>query len=289
MKALKTSRSIANRFFGIELEGFHHSGRFTDQVTIQNELSTSGADVRAAGYTHLTTPYWKIVTDGSVDGAEGGFELVSPKLIGEDGLKQVAAVVSAAGAHGYRVDRRCGFHVHVDCSDLTLEQLKRVALMFVKFEQVFDVLVPQSRRGTNNGYCRSIKSRWANIEDAFAAIKKATTIRDLIGVVNAHDRYYKLNLTNLQGFNSRMTIEFRQAAGTWNAEKAINWIRVCVAFVEEARNQKTVRKPEYLHRSMTDQVRSLIDGEAFKGQGLRRYFYARARELDARRGTATNP
>ena len=58
-----------SRRFGVEIE-------FLSTITKEQavmSLRAAGIRVESSYYTHDTTPYWKIVTDGSC-----GYELVSP-------------------------------------------------------------------------------------------------------------------------------------------------------------------------------------------------------------------
>lgn len=102
-------------------------------------------------------------------------ELVSPVLCGKDGLGQVEVVMGVLSELKVKVNESTGFHVHIgsnpffsleevlkDCGFLLLRtfltlrfKLKRICANFVKYEDAFDSLVPVSRRGVNNKYCRS--------------------------------------------------------------------------------------------------------------------------------------
>lgn len=72
--------------FGVEFEAYN-----VNKTTLRNKLVAAGINCEVAGYTHATTRYWKIVTDGSLSGTNT-FELVSPILRGEQGLDEVMKV-----------------------------------------------------------------------------------------------------------------------------------------------------------------------------------------------------
>ena len=127
-----------DRRFGVEIE-------FLSTITVDAALMSlraAGIRVEYMGYTHQTTPQWKIVTDGSC-----GYELVSPVLEGEAGLEEVRIAAAALEAAGAQVDRRCGFHVHFDASSMKLKAVKNLFKLWLKFEDVLDTFQPQSRRG----------------------------------------------------------------------------------------------------------------------------------------------
>jgi hypothetical protein len=50
---------------------------------------------------------------------------------------------------------RTGFHVHVEVEDENLFAMKVICQNFVKFEAAMDLLMPLSRRGDENEYCKS--------------------------------------------------------------------------------------------------------------------------------------
>ncbi|SDX53839.1 amidoligase family protein [Hymenobacter psychrophilus] len=71
------------RTFGVEIEAYG-----VPRATLLAELRAQGLEAEAEGYNHSTRPHWKIVSDGSLSGADA-FELVSPVLQGCDGLECV--------------------------------------------------------------------------------------------------------------------------------------------------------------------------------------------------------
>ena len=135
-----------SRRFGVEIE-------FLSTITKEHavmSLRAAGIRVESSYYTHDTTPYWKIVTDGSC-----GLELVSPVLEGEAGIEEVRIAATALEAAGAQVDKRCGLHVHFDARSMNLKAVKNLFKLWLKFEDVLDTFQPQSRRGNNNTYCRT--------------------------------------------------------------------------------------------------------------------------------------
>src|SRR5487761_1991863 len=102
----------SNRNFGIEIECLG----ITQQLAL-NAMEEAGLSVAIEGYGHSRVGYWKIVPDGSL--SSGGFEVVSPVLSGSNGLDHVEKAASSLMRAGARVDRTCGFHVHVDAAGLT--------------------------------------------------------------------------------------------------------------------------------------------------------------------------
>jgi hypothetical protein len=217
---------VHNRSFGIEVECFG----CTMEVA-KSAIEAAGIGINIEGYNHQLRSDWKIVTDASVN---NGFEVVSPILSGNDGLNQVRKVARALISVGARVDKRCGFHVHVDARDLSGADLAHCVRRYAAHENQIDTFMPNSRRGTLNSYCRSMTP----VVDVLEGTIPSASARAVAGRV--HDRFYKLNLC---AYLRHSTIEFRQHSGTVDARKMVNWIIFCVTFVEDSRTQVVVDTP----------------------------------------------
>lgn len=193
--------------FGIEIEAYNCS-----REKLARELRDAGIRVAVEGYNHTTTEYWKLVTDSSLQGSET-FELVSPVLVGEAGLKELEKVCWVLDICDAKVNDSCGLHVHLDAAGFDLDTWKNLALTYKHLEHLIDAFMPGSRR--NNTYCKSL----TGVSDE--RIKSAGTIDDLQGVFN-NDRYHKVNF---EAYSRHRTVEFRQHSGTTNFTKMENWVR----------------------------------------------------------------
>lgn len=229
-----------NRQFGIELEIAGIS-----RVAALNALQIAGIEVVDMRYTHETTREWKIVPDASV---RDGFEIVSPILRGEDGLAQAALVCRALEAIGTKVNRTCGFHVHFDAQNMSVNEIKTIVTRYAGFEDVIDGFMPMSRRANNNQYCESIRPL-----ASFNSFQQATTIQQLAFIQNS--RYYKINL---QSYTRHGTIEFRQHSGTVDSEKVVNWICFLDDFV--------TRSCEVANQLFSVEINSNVKMPTAKGQ-----------------------
>lgn len=113
------------RTFGVEIE-FETGHRLTiaealDQVVGYHVHMTSYHGTRCSRCGGTVDGYtgWKVETDGTVTRGDYGGEVVSPVLQGEEGLDQVAAVMTAIKAHGGRITNNCGMHVHLGARDMS--------------------------------------------------------------------------------------------------------------------------------------------------------------------------
>merc|ERR1712176_1236182 len=156
---------------------------------------------------------------------------------GGQGLGKVDRVVQTLSYIGdVSINHTMGFHVHVNVSELTLDQLKKVCQNFCKYETALDSMMPPSRRGSENVYCKSnrqaVGGRYGTNASIHQAIASCNSIGEL-GELVSPQKYYKLNLRNIVE-RHQTTIEFRQHSGTCSNKKVKNWVRFCVAFVRNS-------------------------------------------------------
>ena len=148
------------------------------------------------------------------------FELVSPILEGLDGLAQVRTVSEVLTGLGARINISCGLHVHFDASGMDLMNWKRLIKNYAGLESTIDSMMPQSRRGGANSYCKSMK-----INNLNGLIDAATSLNAVRNIFSC--RFHKVNT---QAFARHRTIEFRQHSGTFEAAKIENWILWIIGF-----------------------------------------------------------
>jgi hypothetical protein len=214
------------RKFGVELEIV--GGAYMAASRLASKLNAAGVATTVPGYTHETMDSWKIVPDGSLAG-HNAYELVSPPMpftaASVETLRLVCAVLNA---NGVTVNSSCGFHVHVDANDLSADAMKKLLATVVRFEGAINSLVPASRRRTD--WAKSVARTLGGVEQALKTVKAAETVADLRSALNC-DRYHNLNL---EATRRHGTVEFRQAAGTTDADKVVGWVAMCVGLVNRA-------------------------------------------------------
>lgn len=214
--------------FGVELEFIAPRGH--DRRSIAAELTNAGVAAFDAGYTHATSAKWKLVSDLSVSGEGEAMELVSPILEGERGLADLRKACEVLTRIGCKANRTCGLHVHVGARSMSIQAMRRLAIMYSDFEDVIDACLPPSRRGAANNYLQPVKGANRN------QILSANDAREMARVIHRHgntmsERYRKLNFT---AHWKHGTVEFRHHSGTTEADKACNWVSFCVRMVVAA-------------------------------------------------------
>jgi len=205
-----------NRKFGIEIELISQLHR----PMLAEIINRAGVPCRAEAYNHNTRNHWKLVTDASL--GNGGAELVSPILKGQDGLNQLKKVLDAINENGeVTVNRSTGLHVHHDARDLNGTQMENIVLNYSKFSSNINGVLPRSRRN----------SQWARIQTSVArSSENAHTVAD------ACPRYSAVNLSS---FSRHGTVEFRQHSGSTEYEKIASWIEFTQALVETSNERAT--------------------------------------------------
>jgi hypothetical protein len=262
-----------SRRFGVEIEFL--SNVSPEQVLLN--LRAAGLIAQYEGYTHETTPHWKIVNDGSC-----GYELVSPVLQGEAGIPELHRAAAALEAAGAKVDKRCGLHVHFDARAMSLRAVKNLFKLWLKFEDVLDAFQPESRRGNANHYCQSNlmhapvgpddhRVQCSRVFNKIDACRSIEEMRQLYPC-----RYRKLNI---QSYFRHQTLEVRHHSGTTCPEKITHWVRLMARLFDAAESAATVRnRPEDTGIGMG---RMKWFFQAIDARGLSRFYTARAKKLAA--------
>lgn len=219
--------SYLDRGFGVELECYLPEGMTHAQVAA--ELSRRANILcNHEVYNHHLRSHWKVVTDGSLQSFARGAEFVSPILLGEDGLSELARVCDALTEIGCTVNHQCGVHVHVGVRNASLDFFKSITKFYGIFEGVIDAMMPPSRRDSSNTYCRSMTSA------SPAAIDRTLSLNELISIVTANARMPRYSKLNLSSFIRQKTVEFRQHQGTLDATKVRIWTVLCLRMVDAA-------------------------------------------------------
>jgi hypothetical protein len=232
---------LADKTFGVEIECIFPRGLSRSQLA--EKLTQAGIQTTVETWNHTTRTWWKITTDSSLN-HDRGYEIVSPVLKGQDGIDEMCKVLKLIDDAGCTVTKKCGFHCHVGAANRPLAFWKSLLTLYGHYEPAIDTITAPSRRRSVNDYCRSTASQ-LKMEQRKAAIEAATTVPMLAhayqgqigrtevgqGYNNTLHRFYKLNMA---AFWRHQTVEFRQHQGTVNADKAKQWVILCLRMVAAA-------------------------------------------------------
>jgi len=185
---------------------------------------------------------WDLKLDGSCGKKidqygmnEGGFELSSFKARGVKQMQHIAKMAKCLKRLGVKVNKNCGFHVHVDVSDFDEFRMGMLIANWISIEEIILQTVPSNRR--YNKFCFPLKSHgmpnggnYLSPEELWHFYKPKTTS------LTSTERRRSLNLVNYFRFKNlknfkRSTVEFRFPEGTLVEDNIKNWIRFLVNFV----------------------------------------------------------
>lgn len=170
-----------------------------------------------------------------------GVELASRIMRNHQGLKKAAMVTKALEEEGARTGQSCGFHVHVDVSDLSREQKDAILAWWIKIEGFVMNSVPDHRK--NN--------RWSQLLSTHFAADTSYSGSEIRSMMPS-TRYCSLNTWSDE---VRGSFEFRIAEGTIKSNVVKNWIRFLVHFVEMVKDKEM---PENLNWLLPEEILKLL-------------------------------
>ena len=208
--------NLQETIFGIEIE-------LTVPCSKAEELN-----LRIGNYHHgIQVPFlpngWTAERDGSIqaNGNRYGVEIVSPKLHGAEGLRQVLEVVDILRKHDFRPNSSTGIHVSVFWDRENSSELLSKLISCTAYLEKGIYATTGTKRRERGHYCAGIQ-KYGNPKQAKENMDRS--------------RYTLLNLTNLQYGCDR--VEFRAFSGSLNKVKIAGWIQLCLGIVCRALETK---------------------------------------------------
>lgn len=206
MAKLDTDNKYLDRRFGVEIE--YNSFDKLDRSLGENDLPTgiyqfaktikenlkSNVDVAKWHYTN-DNKNWVIKPDSSC-----GLEVCTPVLQGVNGLNSLGSAIEALAANKkITADERCSFHVHVEISDYSTQDIIGLFRTWICNEIFFYLLTTPKR--WLNCYCQPLGFSFPievvenmNLQEIF----------DLLG----NYKYYAINFFHYKK-GKRKTVEYR--------------------------------------------------------------------------------
>jgi hypothetical protein len=225
---------ITLRQLGLEIECYHATA--DRNTTAANLVAHANVTAIPAPYSSTNFTVWQVKPDGSLRGAGINQEIVSRTLPGtEESIEEIRRVATYLEANGYKVNKTHGLHIHLSVADLTRHECAVIAWRYALLQDSLKAVLPRSRwDGTNNFAPFATSSSLSKI--TAAARDPQTSSYWTHG-----ERYTAVNLEHAHKSRAERRIEFRQAAGTVNADKIIGWYRFLCEFVAET--VRLVRTP----------------------------------------------
>lgn len=223
------------RAFGVEIEC-----KVYGAANIVRKLNDRGIAAQSVQHGAENYNVWQVQPDGSID----GLEIVSPRLTSLDSVKTVCEVLAECGAEIPRNSTAYGLHVHLDATDLTMQQVCAIALRYSQAEDEVMAMLPRSRR--SNRFCNRMTGTALDVLRIGASGQRLTVSQENVLFGSAHAnthydsaRYRTVNMMRyLRARNPRnRTIEFRAHSGTVEFTKIAMWVNLLQALATQALNK----------------------------------------------------
>jgi len=233
-----------SRKYGFELE-------FTNQRVGYNSIKAALIASVALNHPESRVIDSETFRAWTVKSEHCGMEITSPSIESSaesmDMIKNIVdGIRRSTRENGRIVGRDCGFHVHIDIGEFSLEQIRNLCRIFYNFEGVLFQFQPSSRR--DNRYVRNIVEHGTDWIDNF----DPDVYDD-----RRHESDFMFDHSSAVSFSrfvNRGTVEFRYAAGTTRGVKVMSWIRLLLTLVEIAKSY-----PETIAINRSESIEDLKD------------------------------
>lgn len=134
------------------------------------------------GTTKLAVPpfvKYQWVHDGSI--TAGGREMMLQPLFGDNFVQGISALAGEFERYGFQADNSCGLHVHVGVPDWGAQELRKLILLYHKYENLFYQLVAPGRDGWRDqrGERKYYAKRWDWKAPWYAELSRKSTGQEI--------------------------------------------------------------------------------------------------------------
>jgi hypothetical protein len=127
---------------------------------------------------------------------------------------------------GDNYSERTSVHIHANCQDLTMEQLRLVLTLYQIMERVLFNFIKDGRE--DNIFCVP----WSE------CLLGSQGFHDINSLTNKINRWKKYTALNLLPLRTQGTIEFRHMAGTPDLDRIMTWADIIGSLFKFARTEK---------------------------------------------------
>jgi len=246
------------KFQSPDFSGWYH----LYEMKLSNEIKRN----KLFALTNDDTEYakgkkWKIGSDGSVRFGLP-FEIKSPILCGDNGLKQIETICKILKENKFKVNKSCGLHVHIGVENFSKERIKSVIALYGIFEkQISQMLDPQRNK---NRYCQKL------IDTSIEKFLEKLNSNNANDLSKFTSHYTRVNARKLTQINThKQTIEFRQHQGTIKYNDISNWIKFIYLIVRASGSKQYYKQKNYEellknNKSKYKNLEKVLDKDIFK-------------------------
>ena len=220
-------------------------GCVVSDLVIGLELETENCNTMTAkDYTKIANAHnFDLATDGSLRGA--AYEFISRPMRTDNCLMALDEFFKAMKFGDANYSDRCSVHVHVNCTDMEMEQISSLALLYTVIEEIMFEYVGAAR--DTNIYCIP----WNQCRQHLDLINKF--LADPSSSLKRWNKYTALNLLPLANIG---TVEFRQMHGTADIKKLSLWINLIGSLFKWAKT--------YELKSLINELKSLNSNSQYE-------------------------
>jgi len=202
--------------------------------------------------------YWHVKYDSTCGplgkSEDHGWEIAS--FIGKSELD--LEIISGAGSwlksQGVSTNNNCGYHIHIDVSDLTPEKIGLMIARWLKIE--FYVMSACASQRLINPYCQFLNIRKITQNAHYNPLQLKKFWNEMapqnLGIHENPDKRYTVNtigyrIGQINPMHSRKTVEFRFPECLLDENHIGNWVRLLLCFVDSCCNASSA--PENIQKS----------------------------------------
>ena len=212
------------------------------EYTIFNKTTYIGIEIEVENINEslpIYSGYWESKADNSL--RNSGVEFISYPIKGST-ISSLISLFYTYLPKQASFSNRTSIHIHVNCLDLTVEQITSFVLLYLFLERLLYRYIGRDRN--KNIFCVPIQDTF-RVSSLFLDLKSKLAFPLEYKIQDESARYSGLNLASLHEFG---TLEFRQLFGTRNQKKVITWINLLLAIKEYA----SLRGPDKLINEISD-------------------------------------
>lgn len=212
-----------------KLSADHRRFQTSSQLVLPNCYVGVEVELERTGGRRLDG-LWQTKTDGSLqdDGLEYAF---AAPMFGQDIIDALQILEETFDDEHPGVGSNTSLHVHVDVRDLDTQQLCRMVLLYIIYEQVlFNYCAPERE---DNVFCLSVE-RSKVLLNSYSVIYDALLSGrpDRVpGYTGSMPRYMGMNVQSINKFG---TLEFRGHRGEWRSDAILRWINILLSLKKAA-------------------------------------------------------
>ena len=178
-------------------------------------------EIENTAYGEWVVPGLVVTEDGSL--RNGGAEYITSPMTYSNLMYCLDTFFTKAGVSDRNYSERCSVHVHANCQDLSINQIKTVLVLYQVFERIFFHFAGEER--DKNIFCVPWDQTLLNHNVINSLSSNLLNVR-------AWQKYTALNLLPL---TTQGTVEFRHLPGMYNLPRLGTWFNMIGCLFRYAR------------------------------------------------------